>query len=97
MTTTKTIATAEPSIAPPPLKRHIVDNGDWAKGVMSPEAAALHGKPTRVFDGPDPQQKTLCGEPWDRYGISPSGPLCGACRAEYVRRHPTWPLPGGAK
>lgn len=37
----------------------------------------------------------LCGEPWDRFGVS-AGPLCDGCRDEYRRRHPTWPLPGGA-
>lgn len=38
----------------------------------------------------------LCGEPWDRFGVS-AGPLCDGCRDEYRKRHPTWPLPGGAE
>ena len=72
--------------APPltPMLRHIVDKGDWqAKGFLGDAP-------------PNPQQTTLCGKPWDRLGVS-AGPLCDACRTEYVRRHPGWPLPGGAR
>lgn len=76
-----------------PMVRHIVDRGDVPKGIPTPETAALVG---RTAPPVEPQAKTLCGEPWDRLGITPDGPLCDGCRAEYRRRHPTWPLPGGA-
>ncbi len=85
---------ATPSLGhQPPMLRHIVDRGDLPRGVPSAETAALLGLPSAPVE---PQATTLCGEPWDRLGISPDGPLCGPCRAEYVRRHPTRPLPGGA-
>lgn len=67
----KTITTAEPSIAPPPMPRHLVqirDNPDPAEGV-------------------NPREVTLCGAPWDRLGVSPNGPLCDPCADEFKRRH----------
>ena len=76
-----------------PMVRHIVDRGDVSKGIPSAatvEALKLHG----VTGAVEPQAKTLCGEPWDRLGITPNGPLCDACRDVYRQRHPGWPLPG---
>jgi len=76
-----TLPRATPSTGTPtPMVRHIVDRGDWPRGVSGSESA-------------EPQQRALCGEPWDRIGVS-AGPLCDGCEAEYRRRHPTWPLPG---
>ena len=67
-----------------PMVRHVVDKGDWtAKGFLGNRA-------------PNPQQQTLCKQPWDRLNVSPDGPLCEECKAEYRRRHPDWPFPGGA-
>lgn len=37
---------------------------------------------------------TLCGEPWDALFVA-AGRLCDACAAEFRRRHPGAPLPGG--
>lgn len=51
-----------------------------------------------VDHAPDgtPSDKCLCGFVWDRYRLSPDGPLCDPCKAEFRKRHPTWPFPGGA-
>lgn len=74
MTLVKTITTAETSIAPPPMLRHLVDKGDWHLGVLP-------------SDWVEPQQRALCGHVWDRLGISPDGPLCDSCADEFIRRH----------
>lgn len=90
MLTTKTLPRATPSTGTP-------NNGDWKAGVVSRDAALVReDRPARVFDTPNPQGVTLCGEPWDRLSVSPHGPVCEGCAAEYRKRHPTWPLPGGA-
>lgn len=94
MTETKTLPRATPSTTSTPLKRHIVDRGDVPKGI--PSAATVEAFKLGVAGAPQPQQTTLCGESWDRLGVSPDGALCEPCVAEYRRRHPTWPLPGGA-
>ncbi len=88
MTQVKTITTAEPSVGDVrPLKRHLVDKGD-----------ALRGVPAREWGVPgtenvQPQQRTLCGELWDRLGLKPNGPVCERCVAEFRRRHPNWTVP----
>lgn len=62
----------------------------------APPAMPIHildcgrvGQPKKVPD------TALCGRPWDRFGVK-SGPLCDGCKAEFRRRHPTCPFPGGA-
>jgi len=77
-----------------PMKRHIVDRGDVPKGIPSAETAERFG--LSVPAAVEPQPTTLCGEPWDALGIAPTGAVCDGCAAEYHRRHPGWPLPGGA-
>lgn len=71
------------------------------RGVMAEEAAPpvpmlrhiVDKRPERPDQGP--ADVALCGKPWDRLHVS-AGPLCDECRAEFKRRHPAWPLPGGA-
>jgi hypothetical protein len=82
-----------------PMKRHIVDRGDAPKGIPSAalvEFLASEGVKVDVAGATEPQALTLCGEPWDAIGIAPAGAVCDGCAAEYHRRHPGWPLPGGA-
>jgi hypothetical protein len=72
----KTITTAEPSIAPPPMPAHLVDKADWQKGKIVLLGAEIQ-----------PQDKALCGALWDRMGVSKNSPLCDGCADEFMRRH----------
>lgn len=71
----QTIATAVPSVAPPPLVVHIVERVRDPARVLGPY------KPHEFHE------RTLCGEPWDRPGVV-DGPRCDGCVAEFRRRHP---------
>ena len=76
MSSVKTIATAEPSVAPPPMIRHMIEKAP------DPDQP---GKflPEKLSD------MTLCGRLWDRLLdlVLTSGPVCGECAVEYKRRH----------
>jgi len=72
MTLLKTIATAEPSVAPPPMIRHIIER------TPDPE------KPGSFLA--DFKDEALCGYLWDRLlceHLNP-GPFCSKC-AEVLR------------
>ena len=43
-------------------------------------------KPGAAPTAVDYEDKALCGALWDRLFVSPDGPLCGDCRAEFRLR-----------
>lgn len=67
----QTIATAEPSVSPPPMVRHIIERD--------------RNPATGEFDGPF-KDAALCGHLWDRLLPNTPGPICLDCRAEAKRR-----------
>lgn len=71
MSAVQTIATAEPSVAPPPMVRHIIERD--------------RNPATGEFDGPF-KDLALCGHLWDRLLPLTSGPVCDECAAEARRR-----------
>jgi hypothetical protein len=75
VTQVQTISTAEPSVAPPPMIRHIVEK---------------HPDPDRPgFFLPDYKDEALCGHLWDRLLPMRPGPVCGACADVLLRRNAT--------
>ncbi len=76
----KTITTAEPSIAPPPMVKPMVKHLIERK--RDPEQK--HGGP---FHPDQYEDKALCGYVWDRLlDLKPTGPTCEDCKAEARRR-----------
>lgn len=74
MSQLETIATAVPSVAPPPMVRHVVER------VPDPDRVDGPFKPTEF------KERTLCGQLWDRPLPSTPGPICDACAFELSMR-----------